>query len=214
MHAEVDPDRQVEGMQAHSLEPVRELLDARFVLHGREGIILARFPGERILAVLAVNPVQVLGLHVVRLEVVVAERPFRRESARVTRAAEVGGIEPEERRTVDLRVATHVVVELGPKGLVVDVVKGLLGNVAVVGEDLFGVPVRAFPLQEVAALEQEHAFAGLRQFGRSRSATGPASDHDDVVVVALGCRWVAHFSTNRCFLRRIRWATSAVQPVW
>ena len=78
---EVDADRQVERMVAGPLEVVGELLDPRLVRHRR----IRERPGAprlgRILAGLAVDQVQPLGLGVVGLEVVVGDRPRRRDAA-------------------------------------------------------------------------------------------------------------------------------------
>jgi len=68
---------------------VGELLDARLVLDGRELVVLARRSGIRVFAVLAMHPEQVLGAHVVGLEVVVGDRPGRSHALGVAHLAEV-----------------------------------------------------------------------------------------------------------------------------
>ena len=63
-----------------------------------------------ILAALAVHVVQPLGLGVVRLELVVGDRPGRRDAAVMAQLAEVLAPQPEQRRAVELGVAADVVV--------------------------------------------------------------------------------------------------------
>jgi len=78
-------------MQATFLQVIRQLLNARLVPHGRVPVVLARKAGERILAMLAMHPEQVLGAGVVRLHVVVAQGPGWRYSVWVLNLAEVPG---------------------------------------------------------------------------------------------------------------------------
>src|ERR1700730_18375897 len=70
---EVDPDRQVERMVAGAFEVVCELLDSRLVGDSREREWPRAPRLGRILARLAVDQVQPLGLGVVGLEVVVGD---------------------------------------------------------------------------------------------------------------------------------------------
>ena len=88
---ELHAQRQVKRMQAQLLQAVRQLLDMRLVPHGRVFVVLARVAGERVLSVLAVHPEQVLGSDVVRLHVVVIQRPGRRDTVRMLDLAEVAG---------------------------------------------------------------------------------------------------------------------------
>jgi len=140
-------------MQAKLLQIIRQLLDTRLVPHGRVLVVLARDAGERILAVLAVHPEQVLGSGVVRFHVFVTERPGRCDTAAMLDLAEVCGQQPEQRRAVHLRVAAHVVVQLGPEGPVVEVVEGLVGGVLRITEDSAGIPVVPLSREEVTAFE-------------------------------------------------------------
>ena len=91
-------------------EIVVQLLDARLVADrgiriGRAGRRLGRVD-----AALAVHLIEALGLGVVRLELVVADRPRRRDAAVMPQLAEVLSPQPEQRRAVELRVAADVVV--------------------------------------------------------------------------------------------------------
>jgi hypothetical protein len=72
----VDPDRQVERLVPRPREVVGELLDAGLVRDRRIGERAGALGLGRILARLAVNEVELLGLGVVRLEVL-GDRPRR-----------------------------------------------------------------------------------------------------------------------------------------
>src|SRR5207244_10703883 len=72
---EHDPAGSMERVVAGGRELVGELLDARLVRDGRERVGRARLRLRRILAARAVHLVQLLGLGVVRLELVGGDRP-------------------------------------------------------------------------------------------------------------------------------------------
>jgi len=146
-------------------------------------VILARGAGERVLAVPAVHPEQVLGSDVVRLQVVVIQRPGRRDTAMMPDLAEVRGQQPEQRRAVHLGVAAYVIMQLGPEGPVAGVVEGLVGGVFRLAEDGAGVPVVSLSRQEVTAFEQQYALAGLGHARRGGRAPRSAADDQDVVLI-------------------------------
>ena len=83
----------------------------------------------RIFAALAVHVIHVLGLRVVRLQIVVGDRPGRRDSAMMPDLAEVLLAQTEERRAVELGVAADVIVGVRMQLLAVAVVPVLLGLV-------------------------------------------------------------------------------------
>src|SRR5215207_1495202 len=91
-------------------EVVTELLDPRFVAHRRVEVGRAGRRLARIRAALAMDLVEVLRLRVVRLELVVSDRPGRRRPAVVAELAEVLPPEPEQRGAIELGVAAHPVV--------------------------------------------------------------------------------------------------------
>ena len=180
---EVDADRQVERVQALLLEVVAELLDARLVPDRRERIRGAGRALGGVLAVLAVHPVEVLGLGVERLQVLVADRPRGRQPAVVPDLAEVLRPEPEQRRAVELGVASDVVVQLGRELVAVPVLPELRRPVLPAHEHRRGVPVVPLPRQVVAAFQDQDALARPGQpVGESPSA-GSRADHDHVVVL-------------------------------
>ena len=177
-----DAARGVERVVAGPLQVVRQLLDPRLVGDRRERVGAAGPRLGRVLGVVAVDLVELLRLRVVRLELVVRDRPRRRDSVVVAQLAEVLAPEPVQRRTVELRLAADVVVDARLEGLALLVVPRLLRDVAVLDEDLVGVPVLDLARQPVAALEDEDPLARRREVARQRPAAGAAADDDDVVV--------------------------------
>src|SRR6187551_3726493 len=94
---EQDPAGGVEGVVAGGFELIGELLDPRLVRHGR---VRVRRAGRRlrwILAPCSVHLVELLGLRVVGLQLVVRDRPGRRDAVVVTELAEVLRAQPVER---------------------------------------------------------------------------------------------------------------------
>ena len=163
---EQDAARRVERVVAGRREVVGELLDARLVRDGRERIRRARRRLGRILAAGAVHLVELLGLRVVRLELVVGDRPGGRDAVVVVELAEVLLAQPVERGAVELRRAADEVVDLRLERLALRVVPGVRRDVAVVDEHVLGEPVLRLARQPVAALEQEDPLAGGGQVAR------------------------------------------------
>ena len=176
-----DSAGRVEGLVTRGGEVVGELLDARLVRHRREGIGRARGRLGRILAARAVNLVELLGLRVVRLHLVVADRPGGRDAVVVAQLAEVLLAQAVERRSVELGGAADEVVHLRLEGLARPVVPGVLGDVAVVDEHVRRGPVLRLARQPVAAFQQQDALAGGSEPVDQRAAARAASDHDHVV---------------------------------
>jgi hypothetical protein len=129
-----------------------------------------------------VHLVELLGLRVVRLELVVADRPGGGEAVGVGELTEVLGPEPVQRSAVELGRAAHEVVDLRLERLAVRVVPGVGRHVAVVDEHVRRRPVLRFTRQPVAALEQQHLLAGRRKPVGQRATSRAAADHDHVVV--------------------------------
>src|SRR3954447_6250897 len=75
LFVEHDSDRYVEGLKARTCKVVRQLLDPRLMGDGRPWIGRAGRRFGRIFSAVSVDLVEILGLHVIRFEVVVADRP-------------------------------------------------------------------------------------------------------------------------------------------
>ena len=136
-------------------------------------------------AEVAVDVEEFFGAGVVRLHVGIGDGPGGRDAALVLDLAEVFGAHAEERGAVDFGLTTDVVGLLRVEGLVVLVVPGFGGVVAVVEEDGGGVPVEFFLGEEGAALEDEDALAGAREM-KGQGSTASACADDDCVV------WIRH----------------------
>jgi hypothetical protein len=119
---EQDPAGCVERVQALFGEIVGELLDPRLVRHRRVRVGGAgrRFGG--ILTAGSVDLVELLGFRVVRLHLLVGDRPCRRDPVVVVKLTEVFCSQPVKRRAVQLGGAADVVVHLRLEGLAVVVV--------------------------------------------------------------------------------------------
>ena len=130
-----------------------------------------------------------LGLGVVRLEVLVADRPRGRDAVVVPQLAEVLWPQPEQRGAVELGVAADVVVDLRRELVAVPVEPELRGAVLPLDEHRRRLPVVPLPGQVVAALEQQDLLARGGQSVREGASAGAGADHDDVVVlfVSHGC---------------------------
>ena len=170
---EHDPARRVERVVAGGREVVGELLDPRLVRDGGMRVRRARRRLGRVLAARAVHLVELLGERVVRLQLVVGDRPGRRDAVVVLQLAEVLLAKPVERGAVELRRAADEVVDPRLEGLAARVVPGVRRDVAVVDEHVLVRPVLRLAREPVAALEQEDALArtargGARAFRRPR----------------------------------------------
>ena len=72
---EHDADRHVEGLQSRPREVVGQLLNAWLMAHRRPGIRGTGFWFGRIFSAVPMDLIQILGLRIVRLQFVIADRP-------------------------------------------------------------------------------------------------------------------------------------------
>ena len=161
----------------------RELLDPRLVGDRRVRVRRARRRLGRVLAAVAVHLVELLGQRVVRLDLVVGDRPRGRDAVVVAELAEVLLAQPVERRAVQLGRAADEVVDTGLERLALVVVPGVGRDVAVVHEHVVGRPVLRLAREPVAALEQQDPLAGRREVAGERAAARAGADDDHVVAV-------------------------------
>ena len=176
-----DPAGRVERVEPCPLEVIGQLLDPRLVRHRREGVGRARRRLGRILVVAAVDLVELLRLRVVRLEVLVRDGPRGRDAVVVLELPEVLPPESIEGGAVELGLAADVVVDPGLEALALVVVPRVLRHVAVLDEDLPGVPVLDLARQPVAAFEQEDPLPGWGEVPGKRAPAGSGADDDHVV---------------------------------
>ena len=175
--------RRVERVQPRRLEVVGELLDARLVADRGEGVGRGRRRLGRVLPARAMDLVALLGERVVRLQLVVGDRPRRRDPVVVGQLAEVLRAQPVQRRSVELGRPADAVVDLRLERLAVAVVPRVLRHVAVLDEDVVRLPVlRARAASQSPRSSSRIALARRREVARQRAAAGAAPDHDDVEV--------------------------------
>ncbi len=144
--------------------------------HGRPRI---RGLGRRfrwILATIAVHLIEILGLRVIRLQIVIAYRPCGRDAAMVAEFAKIFFPQTEQRGTVELRIAAHVVICVGVKFFAVLIKPGLFGVVMSVHVDDLGIPVRFLTRNIVATFENQDPLTGRGQVVGERSATRAGSN--------------------------------------
>ena len=132
---------------------------------------------------LAVHVVELLGLGVVWLEIVVAERPGGRDPAVMPDLAEILPAQPEQRRAVHLGVAADVVMYPGMERRAVAVVPGLLGLVLRLNEYRGRIPVLPLARQIIAALQQQDALARRGEPVSQRATSRTTADDDEIVTV-------------------------------
>ena len=133
---EEDPARRMERVVAGARQVVGELLDARLVRDRRMRVVAARVRLGRVLPAGTVHLVELLGLRVVRLELVVGDRPGGRDAVVVLKLAEVLPAQAVESGAVELGRAADEVVHLGLERLAARVVPRLRRDVAVLDEDV------------------------------------------------------------------------------
>ena len=191
---ELDAERGVERPQARAGEVLGQVLQARLVTHRRVRVWLAGAGVRRVLAALAVHMVHALRARVVRLHLVVRDRPGRRDATVVPQLPEVGFAQAEQRGAVELGVAPHRVVRVRVQVAPVGVLPDLLRLVPAVHVHCPGVPVLLLTADVVAPLEQQDALPGRRESVHQRAPASPGPDHDQVVCVrhAPSSSFVAH----------------------
>lgn len=128
---DLEAERGVKGFQPEPLKIVAELLDAWLVTDGWMWIRAAGLRIGRIFAASSVDVIEPLRLQVIRLKILIGDRPGRRDSVNVANLAEVFLAQTEEGGAVKFGVASHVVVRVWVKRLSVLVAPFLLGLVLI-----------------------------------------------------------------------------------
>ena len=125
----------VKRVVAGFLQVVVDLLDPGLVADGRVRVLAAPGTLGGIVAMVAVDLVEPLGLGVPGLEVLVGERPGGRDAVSVFKLAEVTGAQAVEGGAIELRRAPYVVVDARLKCLAVLVLPRVGRGVAALDED-------------------------------------------------------------------------------
>ena len=180
---EVEPDGKVERPMPGPHQVVVQLLDPRLVRDGGVGEWARARRLGGVLAGLAVDEVESLGLGVVRLEVGVGDGPGGGDASVVLDLVEVAFAKAQQDAGVDLGVAADEVLGVRTKGDAMLVIPALWCHVSLLAEDRLGVPVLELPREVAAALEQQDPLARRREAVRERAAARAAADDDHVVVL-------------------------------
>src|SRR5207245_4503460 len=133
-------DRQVERPVADPDQIVMQFLDARFMADGLVAVRRAGRRLRRVLASLSVHLIEVLRLGVIRLQLLVRDRPGRRDATVVLDLAEILLAEPQQHCPVDFGLAAGVVWDAGMENPHILVFPTDISSVLVVYEDGAGIP--------------------------------------------------------------------------
>ena len=155
-------------------------------LYGWEPVRSARPRVGGIDSALTVDLIEIFRLRVVRFELVVADRPRRREAAVVLDLTEIFFAKPEERRAIELGIPTHVIVRVGMERLPVLVLPHFFRVVLRVDVDGPRAPVVLFATDVVTAFEQQDPFARRSEMIGEGSAARACTDNDYVVMRHAG----------------------------
>src|SRR5262249_33863491 len=112
-----------------------------------------------IFAASSVDVVEPLCFQVIRLQVIVANLPCRRDAAELTDFAEVFLAKPEKRRAVKFCVASHIIVGVGVEELPILVAPLLFSLILGLDVHRARVPVRLFPADVISALQNQNVFS-------------------------------------------------------
>src|SRR5713101_4308049 len=145
------------------------------------GRVSRRF--SRIFSAVSVHLIEILSLRVIRLKIVIGDRPRRRDAAAVAQLSEILFAQTEKSSTIELGITTHAIISVRMQVLAVLVKPGFLGVVMGVDVHDLGVPVCFFAGHIVAALENQDPLSGGRKVVGERSATGASSDDDHVEAI-------------------------------
>src|SRR6516225_4304692 len=120
-----------------------------------------RFGG--VLAALAVHMILILGLVVVRVEILIGDRPCWRNPTVMTNLAEVLSTQPEERSSIKFRIAAYIVVDVRMEVLAVPVLPHFLRLILAVKVNGGGAPVVFLARDVIAPFEQQNSLTGGRE---------------------------------------------------
>ena len=151
---EQNAERQRKGMMAEPLQIVVKLLNARFVAYWRMAVGGARRTFRGIDPVFSMNVIQVLRFRVIRLEVLIAERPGGRDAAIVADFPKILLAKPQQRRAINLRISADVILNAWVKLVSILVVPGFFGSVFRFEKDGAGFPVVFLPRQVAAPFQK------------------------------------------------------------
>src|SRR5262249_35652818 len=135
------------------------MLEPRLMADRRPGIRFGRMRLGWIFAAISVYLIKPLGLAVVRLHIVVRDRPGRRDAGVMSYFSEVLAAQPEQRCPVELRVSAHVVIGVRMQFFAIDIAPFFFRVVFGFDVDGLRIPVVLLTPDVIAALEDQNSFA-------------------------------------------------------
>src|SRR5258707_10852072 len=99
-------------LQTLPFKIVAECLNSRLMTDRRMWIGTARRGFRGIFAALAVHVIQPFGLQVVRLQVVIGNRPRRRSPSKMLDLTKIFSAQTEQRRAVEFGISANVVIRM------------------------------------------------------------------------------------------------------
>src|SRR5215469_7833038 len=136
-----------------------------------------------ILATVTVHVILVLGLRIIRLEIVIGNRPSRRNAAGVQGLVEIFPPQTKQRSSEELRVAAYVIMRVRMQLGAMPIAPDFLGLILGVEIHRGRVPVILFAWNVIPAFEHQDLFPRRREL-RGESSTARAGSDDDHVIMA------------------------------
>src|SRR5262249_28939703 len=178
-------ERRMEGPQPSGGRILGQLLDAGLMTYRRMRRRSACGRVGGIFTALAVNVIPMLRLSVIRFQLVVLDRPRRRNSPVVFDGTEILAPKPEQRRAIKFRIAANAVVGVGVEWIAVSIVPDFFGLVFALNVYGAGAPVVLLAGHVVTAFQQENPLACRRQLAGESSATRARADDDHVIMTLM-----------------------------
>src|SRR5262252_5654164 len=132
---------------------------------------------------LAMHLVELLGFAIVRLEILIGQRPSRGCPAMMLELAEILFAQAKQRRAVHLGIAAHPIVDPGVERSAIPAVPGLFRLILCIDEHGGRIPIFSFARQKITAFQEQDPLTARREpMGKGASPRTGAND-DDVVTL-------------------------------
>src|SRR5713101_302664 len=182
-------------LQTLPFKIVAECLNSRLMTDRRMWIGTARRGFRGIFAALSVHVIQPFGLQVVRLQIVVGNRPRWGNPSKMFDLTEILSAQAEQRRAVEFGISAHVVIRVRMERLSIFVAPFFFRLILAFHIDRARIPVGLLVGNIVAAFQNENTFPG-RCERVHKSPAARAGPDDDHVVVLVGVHAVSLAFTN------------------
>ena len=177
---DIHPQRQARRMQPDTLQPPSQIGNRRLVRHRRE-IIAARM--ARLRRVLTQDPahlIQLLGLRIVRLKRVIADRPTLRPATHMAQRPKILGPIPDQHRAIQLGIAARDIVIARVERLALAVQPVLIRAKMPITEDRQSIARFGRILHPPATFQYHNPPPRGCQGRGQRGTAHPRADDDDI----------------------------------